>query len=78
MRLLQEKGLVVPATVADHHPGHAGDYNAFLRGPLRSLCKACHDGLSGFVHKPYSSAIGDDGWPLDPNHPANKPRPGGA
>jgi 5-methylcytosine-specific restriction protein A len=70
--LCETQGRVVPAEVADHFPAHGGDWNAFLRGPLRSLCKACHDGLSGFAHKPYSSAIGDDGLPLDPNHPFNR------
>ena len=45
---------------------------------LRSLCKACHDGLSGFVHKGYSSAIGVDGYPIDPAHPFNRRRKGHA
>jgi hypothetical protein len=35
--LCEEQGRVVPATIADHHPTHKGDYNAFVLGPLRSL-----------------------------------------
>ena len=70
--LCKAKGLVVPATIADHSPPHKGDYNLFLRGPIRSLCKSCHDGLQpSFKHKGYSSAIGVDGYPLDPAHPFN-------
>jgi len=71
---IEEGEKVTPATVADHYPAHGGDYNLFLRGPIRSLCKAHHDALSGFVHKPYSSAIGGDGLPIDPAHPFNKKR----
>ena len=72
--LCEAKGRVVPAEVADHFPPHKGDYTAFLRGPLRSLCKPCHDGLSGFVHKGYSDAIDANGLPLDPRHPFNRTR----
>jgi hypothetical protein len=45
-RLCFEQGLIVPATaVADHVQPHKGDFTAFRLGALRSLCKACHDGL---------------------------------
>jgi 5-methylcytosine-specific restriction protein A len=37
--LCEEQGRITPATIADHHPLHRGDYNAFVLGPLRSLCK---------------------------------------
>ena len=74
--ICKAEGRITPATVADHHPGHDGNYTAFIRGPLRSLCASCHDALQGFVHKPYSDVIGDDGMPTDPAHPFNKPRPG--
>ena len=33
-----ERGRITPATVADHHPPHHGDWNAFVLGPLQSLC----------------------------------------
>jgi 5-methylcytosine-specific restriction protein A len=69
--LCEEQGRVTPATIADHDPPHKGDYNAFLLGPIRSLCKTCHDGLQGIKARGYSSTIGDDGFPIDPRHPFN-------
>jgi 5-methylcytosine-specific restriction enzyme A len=73
--LCRAQGRITPATIADHHPAHGGDYNAFLLGPIRSLCKPCHDGLQpAFKHRGYSSAIGDDGYPIDPAHPFNRQR----
>ena len=73
--ICEAKGRVIAATVADHIEPHKGNYNAFILGPLRSLCAACHDNLSGFTHKPYDSkAIGADGFPIDPLHPFNKQR----
>jgi|SRR5580704_226375 5-methylcytosine-specific restriction protein A len=73
--LCKEQGRITPATVADHFPAHDGDYNLFLTGPIRSLCAPCHDGLQpAFKHKDYSSAIGDDGYPIDPKHPTYRTR----
>jgi 5-methylcytosine-specific restriction protein A len=74
--LCEAEGRVTGATIADHFPPHGGDWNKFRLGKLRSLCKPCHDGLSGFAHKGYSSDIGEDGFPLDPAHPFNTVRPG--
>jgi 5-methylcytosine-specific restriction enzyme A len=67
--LCREAGRITPATIADHFPAHAGQWNAFVMGPLRSLCAPCHDALQGFPHKGFSTAIGVDGLPLDPRHP---------
>jgi 5-methylcytosine-specific restriction enzyme A len=74
--ICEAEGRLTVATVADHHPAHEGDFNAFILGPLRSLCSQCHDNLQPrFKHKPYDSkAIGADGFPLDPAHPFNKSR----
>ena len=72
--ICEAEGRITPATVADHIESHRGDYTVFVRGALRSLCAACHDNLQGFTHKPYSSAIGADGFPLDKNHPFNRGR----
>ena len=73
--LCEEKGQVTPATIADHNPPHMGDYTAFLLGPIRSLCKECHDGLQpSFKHKSYRRDIGADGYPLDPRHPFYRAR----
>ena len=79
----EAKGLPVPATVADHVTPHHGDSNAFWFGELQSLCATCHNSTkkrgenqvaSGEVATPYSLQVGEDGWPIDPNHPANLPR----
>ncbi len=70
----EEQGRVTPAMVADHHPPHRGDYNAFLRGPLRSLCRDCHQGARAVDARGYSSAVDDDGMPTDPHHPFNRER----
>jgi 5-methylcytosine-specific restriction enzyme A len=72
--MCKEQGRVTPATIADHHPRHGGDYNKFVLGPLRSLCADCHNGVWAVDRKGYSSAIGDDGYPLDPAHPFNRQR----
>jgi len=67
--ICEAEGRVTGATVADHIEPHGGDYTAFVRGALRSLCAPCHDNLQGFTHKPWRPDIGVDGFPLDPRHP---------
>lgn len=37
-------GITTEATIANHDPPHRGDETAFFFGPLKSACKACHDG----------------------------------
>lgn len=62
-----------PATVANHNPPHKEDRFAFFHGPLESCCQPCHDSavqraeLEGFRRD-----VGDDGWPLDSDHPFNR------
>jgi 5-methylcytosine-specific restriction enzyme A len=73
--LCEEQGRLAPASIADHHPRHGGDYNKFVLGPLRSLCRDCHQGVWASDKRGYSSTIGDDGYPLDPAHPFNRERP---
>jgi 5-methylcytosine-specific restriction endonuclease McrA len=65
-RLCLERGLVVPAVVADHIEPHRGDFTSFRLGALRSLCKACHDGLDR-TNNPRHPAR-EDGSPGDPKH----------
>jgi len=72
--LCEEQGRIVPATIADHNPPHKGDYNAFILGPLRSLCRDCHQGQWAVDKRGYSLEIGDDGYQLDPAHPFNQKR----
>ena len=66
-----------PRHGSDHcgsFPQHGGSWNAFRTGPLRSLCKPCHDSLQAIKHKGYRCDVGDDGFPVDPNHPFNRCR----
>lgn len=66
-----ERGLVMPAEIADHVIPHKGDWNLFRLGELRSLCKRCHDsGKKRTEFRGYSTEVGLDGWPVDPKHPA--------
>lgn len=36
-------GVTRAATVANHNPRHGGDWQAFVNGPLESLCERCHN-----------------------------------
>jgi 5-methylcytosine-specific restriction enzyme A len=40
---------------------------------LESLCAPCHAPLRHDDARGYSTAIGIDGYPIDPQHPANRP-----
>jgi 5-methylcytosine-specific restriction endonuclease McrA len=62
------------ATIVDHIVPHKGNWQLFTAyDNTQSLCVECHN-----RHKQaeelhgYSTALGADGWPLDPRHPANK------
>jgi 5-methylcytosine-specific restriction enzyme A len=65
-----DRGRVVPATIAHHVTPHRGDWNKFILGDLQSLCKPCHDSPVRIIEaRGYSTAVGEDGWPIDPKHP---------
>ena len=69
------KGLVVPGVIADHVKPHKGEWNEFWLGKLQSLCRACHESGKKFQeNRGFRSDIGEDGWPIDPLHPANRVR----
>lgn len=72
------RGEVVPATVVDHIQPHRGDWDLFTDPDnLQSLDKNCHDSAKAEIEsRGYHSQCGLDGMPVDPNHPANRPRPG--
>jgi 5-methylcytosine-specific restriction protein A len=71
------EGQAVAATVADHVTPHKGDEWAFWMGPLQSLCKSHHDRAKRSEEiRGYTKAIGADGFPRDPRHPAFTPRRG--
>lgn len=66
------KGRVTAASVADHIVPHRGDVDAFWGNALQSLCKRCHDLVKQREERRgHSDALGEDGWPVDPRHPAN-------
>jgi 5-methylcytosine-specific restriction endonuclease McrA len=68
-----DRGAVIRATVVDHIKPHRGEWNLFVLGELQSLCASCHDRQKRFIEtRGHSIEVGDDGWPIDPNHPANR------
>lgn len=71
-------GRTTEATVADHivrwreqdDPEHA-----FWFGELQSLCRDHHSITKQQIEtRGYHTMCDENGWPLDPNHPANKRR----
>lgn len=69
-----EDGYVIPATSVDHKIPHKGNMTLF-RDPrnLQSLCYVHHNGDKQRQEvRGYSSAVGLDGWPIDPRHPTNR------
>jgi 5-methylcytosine-specific restriction endonuclease McrA len=71
-RMCRDAGRAEPARVADHVTPHGGDWNKFVLGELQSLCFDCHDRRKRLVElRGFDSAVGEDGWPLDPAHPTN-------
>jgi 5-methylcytosine-specific restriction endonuclease McrA len=65
-----KRGMVVPATIADHIEPHRGDRNAFVLGRLQSLCIQCHNSAKRqSERRGYFRGTGLDGMPLDKNHP---------
>jgi hypothetical protein len=70
--MCRARGIITPATIADHVTPHKGDWNAFSLGPLQSLCETCHNSRKQAAERRgYTADVGDDGWPLDPKHPSN-------
>jgi len=66
------QGITRVATIADHLARHGGDWNQFRLGPLQSLCESCHNREKrGIERRGFDLRIDADGWPTDPNHPAN-------
>jgi len=66
-------GRVEVATVVDHVIPHRGDRELFYHGAVQSLCWSHHSKTKQQIESiGYSKDIGIDGWPIDPNHPANR------
>jgi 5-methylcytosine-specific restriction protein A len=70
------KGIVKQADVADHIEPHRGDLDKFFNGKLQSLCATpCHAITKQRMEAGgYSCEADEFGWPIDPNHPANRKR----
>lgn len=69
------KGLTVPAQVVHHVVPHKGNLFLFYCGKLQSLCKQCHDVITGRIEPHgFTNDIGSDGWPTDNNHPVYSER----
>jgi 5-methylcytosine-specific restriction endonuclease McrA len=64
----------VAATVVNHRKPHKGDEVLFFSvANWEALCKPCHDGPTQQIERiGFSREIGVDGFPIDPNHPANR------
>jgi 5-methylcytosine-specific restriction enzyme A len=74
-RYCAEGGVARLATVVDHVKPHRGDWNLFRLGELQSLCAPCHNSRKQLVEqRGYDLAVDADGWPTDPQHPANSPK----
>ena len=67
-------GKVTAATVVNHRKPHKGDAALFFdEANWQPLCKPCHDGpTQQFERRGYTTEVGADGFPTDPNHPANR------
>jgi 5-methylcytosine-specific restriction protein A len=72
-RFCREMGKTTAASQVDHITPCLDD-PALQRDPnnLRSLCAPCHAPLRHAYARGYGTAIGLDGWPIDPRHPANR------
>lgn len=70
--MCQREGKVTPATVVDHITDHKGDLDLFWDpGNHQPLCTPHHDrDKQAETHKGFSVRVGDDGYPVDPRHPA--------
>jgi 5-methylcytosine-specific restriction protein A len=78
-RFCKAKGRVTQANTVDHIIQHKGDYALFIDYEnTQSLCSPCHSRVKQSIERiGYNKEIGIDGWPVDPNHPANKKKYGG-
>lgn len=74
--MCKAEGRTTSATVVDHIVPHRGCSEAFWRqGNHQALCAHHHNShKQQDERRGYSAAIGVDGWPSDPRHPALKPR----
>lgn len=67
-------GRIMAATVVDHIVPHKGDQQLFWdQSNWQPLCERHHNAAKQKQERTgFSSAVDDDGWPTDSNHPANR------
>jgi 5-methylcytosine-specific restriction enzyme A len=72
----QAEGRITAANTVDHVEPHKGDVILFFdQRNLQSLCPPCHSRVKqGIERRGFDRAVGLDGWPIDPRHPANRTR----
>lgn len=59
--------------VADHIKEHKGNLKLFWEGELQTLCPDHHDSVKqAEERRGFTTEVGLDGWPVDPNHPASR------
>ena len=67
-----KRGRSDPQSAVVHHiTAHKGNLDLFFDlDNLQSVCWSCHSGqIQSEEALGYSKEIGEDGWPIDPNHP---------
>lgn len=71
--MCEAEGKLQAATVVDHVKPHRGDEALFWdQGNWQPLCERHHNRDKARLEiRGYSDRLGDDGWPIDPAHPAN-------
>ena len=67
-------GRITAASEVDHIVPHRGEGKLFWdQKNWQPLCTGCHSShKQREEQRGYSSAVGPDGWPADPRHPANR------
>jgi 5-methylcytosine-specific restriction enzyme A len=64
------EGQITPAEISDHVQPHKGNINSFILGELQSLCRHHHESTKKIIEqRGYDPRVGEDGWPVDQNHP---------
>jgi 5-methylcytosine-specific restriction endonuclease McrA len=61
------------SAVVHHLNPHKGDHDLFFDvDNLQSVCWSCHSGdIQSIESRGFDVTIGEDGWPIDPNHTGN-------
>ncbi|MCF1449725.1 HNH endonuclease [Agrobacterium vitis] len=72
-RMCRQQGKLKKGFICDHIERHSGNAEKFWNGPFQTLCKKHHDATKQREeHRGFSTAMGANGWPTDPRHPANR------